>query len=102
MLKLKGFPIDVYAEIYPSVLPGLNGMEFIMDKRQLCIRAINAIHSIVNATHMKTLRFKSHNTIEDTRHKMIAINNPLRHFSHSCYLPGAMRCQICMKLHHSI
>ena len=58
-----------------------------MDKRQLCIRAINAIHSIVDATHMKTLRFESHNTIEDTRHKMIAIYNPLRHFSH-LYLPG--------------
>ena len=58
-----------------------------MDKRQLCIRAINAINSIVNATHMKTLRFKNHNTIEDTRCKLIAIYNPLRHFSHS-YLPG--------------
>ena len=58
-----------------------------MDKRQLCIRAINAIHSIVNATHMKTLRFENYNTIEDTRHKLIAIYNPLRHFSCS-YLPG--------------
>ena len=58
-----------------------------MDKRQLCIRAINAIHSIVDATHTKTLRFKNHNMIEDTRCKLIAIYNPLRHFSHS-YLSG--------------
>ena len=58
-----------------------------MDKRQLCIRAINAIHSIVDATHMKILRFESRNMVEDTRCKMIAIYNPLRHFSHS-YLPG--------------
>ena len=82
-----GFPVDIFAEIYLSVLPGLNETESIMDKRQLCIRAINAIHSIVNATHTKTLRFKNHNTIEDTRCKLIAIYNPLRHFSH-LYLPG--------------
>ena len=62
-------------------------MESIMDKRQLCIRAINAINSIVDATHTKTLRFENHNTIEDTRHKLIAIYNPLRCFSCS-YLPG--------------
>ena len=87
MFYLKGFPVDVFAEIYLSVLPGLDETESIMDKRQLCIRAINAIHSIVDTTCMKTLRFKNHNTIEDTRCKLIAIYNPLMHFSHS-YLPG--------------
>ena len=68
-------------------MPGLNETESITDKRQLCIRAINAIHSIVDATHTKTLRLKNHDTIEDTRCKLIAIYNPLRHFSH-LYLPG--------------
>ena len=58
-----------------------------MDKRLLCIRAINVIHSIVDATHMKTLMFENHNMIENTRCKLIAIYNPLRHFFRS-YLPG--------------
>ena len=87
LFYLKGFPVDVFAEIYPSVLPGLNETESIMDKRQLCIRAINAIYSIVDTIHTKTLRFKNHDTIEDTRCKLIAIYNPLRCFSH-LYLPG--------------
>ena len=84
---LKGFPVDVFADIYPSVLPGLNENESIMDKRQLCIRAISAIESMVDATHTKTLRFEKHITIEDMRCKLMVIYNPLRHFS-SSYLPG--------------
>ena len=84
---LKGFPVDVLTEIYPSVLPGLNKNESIMDKRQLCIRAINAIESMVDATCTKTLRFEKHTTIEDMRCKLMVIYNPLRHFS-SLYLPG--------------
>ena len=87
IILLKGFAVDVFAEIYLSVLPGLSETESIMDKRQLCIRAIDAIHSIVDATRTKTLRLKNHDTIEDTRCKLIAIYNSLRHFSH-LYLPG--------------
>ena len=41
----------------------------------------------VNGTHTKTLRFENHETIEDSRHRLIAIYNPLKHFCQA-YLPG--------------
>ena len=72
--------MDVFAPIYPAVLPGLDKTELIMDKRQLCVHALHAIHSITDATQTKTLRFKNHDTIEDSRCKLIAIYQPLKHF----------------------
>ena len=64
--------------IYPAVLPGLDETESIMDKKQLCVHALHAIQSITDATRTKTLRFKIHDTIEDSRGK--AIYQPLKHF----------------------
>ena len=77
---LKGFPVDVFVPIYPAVLPGLDETESIMDKRQLCVHALHAIASITDATRTKTLRFENHDTIEDSRHKLVAIYQPLKHF----------------------
>ena len=76
----KGFPVDVFAEIYPCVLPGLADKELIMDKCGLCRRALCAVESIVDATCTKTLCFGNHSTIEDPCHKLIAIYKPIKHF----------------------
>ena len=77
----KGFPVDVFAEIYLCVLPGLVDKELIMDKCGLCRRALCAVESIVDATHTKTLQFENHSTIEDSHHKLIAIYKPIKHFA---------------------
>ena len=58
-----------------------------MDKRQLCICALYAIQSITDATRTKMLRFKNHDTIEDSRCKRVAIYQPLKHFC-ECFLLG--------------
>ena len=80
-VSLKGFLVNVFAEIYPCVLPGMAEKESIMDKCDLCRRVLFAIESIVDATRMKTLQFENHSTIEDSRCKLIAIYNPLKHFA---------------------
>ena len=83
---LKGVSVDIFAEIYPCILPGL-AEESIMDKRELCRKALCAIQSIVDAMHTETLKFESHDMIEDSRCKLMAIYNPLKHFA-SGFLPG--------------
>ena len=62
------------------VLPGLEETESIMDKQQLCVRALHAIQSITDTTRTKTMRFKNHDTIEESKHKLVAIYQPLKHF----------------------
>ena len=58
-----------------------------MDKRELCRYALCNIQSILDEICTKMLRFEKHETIEDSLHKLIAIYNPLKHFSRQ-YLPG--------------
>ena len=77
----RGFPVDVFAQIYPCVLPGLVDKESIMDKHGLCGRALCAVESIVDATCTKTLQFENHSTIEDSHCKLIAIYKPIKHFA---------------------
>ena len=52
-----------------------------MDKHGLCQRALCAVKSIVDATCVKTLKFKNHATIKDSHHKLITIYNPMKHFA---------------------
>ena len=77
----KGFPVDVFAEIYPCVLPGLADKELIMDKCGLCRRVLCAVESIVDATCTKTLCFENHSMMEDSHCKLIAIYKPRKHFA---------------------
>ena len=77
----KGFPVDVFAEIYPCVLPGLVDKELIMDKCGLCRRVLCAVESIVDATCTKTLCFENHSMMEDSHCKLIAIYKPRKHFA---------------------
>ena len=86
-ISKRGFQVDVFAEIYPCVLPGLAEKESIMDKCGLCRRALCAVESIVDATCTKTLKFKNHAPIADSCHKLIAIYSPMKHFA-ECFLPG--------------
>ena len=61
--------------------------ESIMEKRDLCVRALNAIQSITDDTRTKTLWFEKHQMIEDSRHKLVAIYQPLKHYC-EYFLPG--------------
>ena len=79
--------MDIFAQIYPVVLPGIQDKESNVDKRELCIQGLNAIQSITNATRSKTLRFKNHSTIEDSRQKFMAIYQPLKNY-YDHFLPG--------------
>ena len=83
----KGFPVDIFAEIYLCVLPDLADKELIMDKCGLCRMVLCAVESIVDATHTKTLCFENHSMIEDSHHKLIAIYKPIKHFA-EWFLPG--------------
>ena len=72
--------MDVFAQIYPVVLPGIQDKESIIEKRELCVMALNGIQSITDATRTKTLWFEKHGMIKDSRHKLVAIYQPLKHY----------------------
>ena len=42
--------MDIYAEIYPVVIPGLSDKESIQDKKDLAIRCINGMQSVIDCT----------------------------------------------------
>ena len=73
--------MDIYAEIYPVVIPGLSNKESIQDKRELAIQCINGMQSVIDCTRTKTLCFENPETIEDTLVKLKAIYNPVKCFT---------------------
>ena len=79
--------MDIYVEIYPVAIPGLSDKESIQDKRELAIRCINRMQSVIDGTQTKTLHFKNHETIEDTLVKLKVIYNPVKHFTCQ-FIPG--------------
>ena len=62
--------MDVNAEIYPVVIPGMSQKESIKDKQELTIQCIDIMQYVIDATRTKTLHFKRHEIIDDTLQKM--------------------------------